>query len=288
MKPNPPSPPFNSEEYIKSRLKLISKLSGCTFGSESPRRLTPTFNVQKIYSDYYQRALAGDLTSERLIKYEKNKARNLKPFDQLIPVELQDEWDGEPLENNTPEGFFNLAASLLPLVHQFTLFAAVSRVLTAQKHEDLAYLFTIKAAEAWGSIDKLRFELKFSNIVANQINFPLLVASSMKEKKMLSDKSNAGKEKGKIAAGLAKTYWRICVNNPRFKGLVKKYPKMGLTFSDELFTIIKNKKETEKFKKIPYTSRWFYTNVVVEFRPKDTKLTYLEKIQFSLKSVQNS
>lgn len=268
MKPNPTSPKFNSEEYIKSRLKLISKLSGRTFGSGAERILTPTFDIQKIYSSYYQKALSGELTSERLIKYEKNKARNLKPFDQLILMELQDEWDGEALENNTSEGFFNLAAPLLPLVHQFTLFAAVSRVLTAQKHENLAYLFTIKAAEAWGSIDKLRFELKFSNILVSQINFPLLVANSIKEKKILEDRSNAGREKGLIAASLAKTYWDICISNPRFMELVEKYPKMGVKFSDALFELLKAKRETKEFKKIPYSSRWFYTNVVSQFRLK--------------------
>ena len=174
------------------------------------------------------------------------------------------------------------------MVEQFALFAALSNIYLENKDLDQSYAFAIRAAQVWGSLNRFRRECLNSSAINREFVKPLLIEKEEVADKLIADRRKGGKAKGEIAAYYASLYWKICVNSPKFKGFVRKYPTMGLKFSDELFNLIQARKPTEELPKIPYTSRWFYREVVSKFRPKNKKLTVEEKIQFSLKNVQNS
>ena len=279
MKIQPLSPTFDSEKYLQSKMKDIAKLSGIRsrMGDQGEIINSPIFDILKIYKNYFKLAAAGKITRE--ILRENNDAyldqqyawvnptmhKEVSYFDDDLGITRTD-WI--PLDGDK----FDLYNPVLPMVNQFALFAALSNAYLKEGDQNQSVGFAIRAAQVWGRIDRYSTELTNSFHIENEATMPLRIARAREildgAAQKSADAAKGGRAKGKKGVATAGAYWILCSESPQYEVLLKKHPRMGRKFSDELFDLIKAKEQSGEITKIEYGSAWFYENVTLKFRNK--------------------
>ena len=279
MKIQPLSPTFDSEKYLQSKMKDIARLSGIHswMGDQGELISSPIFDILKIYKNYYKLAVAGKITREILNKnndiYIDRQYAWVNPTMYKEVSNFNDDLgitrtDWIPLDGNK----FNLYNPVLPMVNQFALFTALSNAYLKGGDQNQSVGFAIRAAQVWGRIDRYLTELTNSFHIENEATIPLKISRA---REMLAgavqksaDAAKGGRAKGKKGVATAGAYWILCSKSPQYEVLIKKHPRMGRKFSDELFDLIKAKEQSGEITKIEYGSAWFYENVTLKFRNK--------------------
>lgn len=268
------SPKFNSEKYIEKRLKEISEISGLTFWGADGKKTAPKFSANKIYEDYYKQAQSGGITEEILKKHELDIYSHLFHFKTPNHPMLHYLEPGQTHDDLIATGDYDLSYDLynplMPMVNQFALCAALSNLYLVNGNQDQSLAFTIRAVEIFGSIERYKAELTNARYVTVFTELPYMAKEMDDENDHFKKKALGGSGKGNKADALAMQYWGICIKDPAFQGIVKKHPRMGMKFSDELFALLQSKVSSEnafeKIEQIPYSSGWFYTKVVKKYR----------------------
>ena len=279
MKIQPLSPTFDSEKYLQSKMKDIAKLSGIHswIGDQGELISSPIFDIVKIYKNYYKLAVAGKITREILnnnndIYIDRQYAwvnpsihEEVTYFDDDLEIN-KTAWI--PLDGNR----FDFYNPVLPMVNQFALFAALSNTYLKEGDLNQSMGFTVQAAQVSGRIDRYRTEMYNFFYIKSEIEYPLEVAQFRGEcnekNKKIFDSAKGGKAKGEKGEEIAKNYWALCIRSSEYGILLRKHPRMGRKFSDELFDLIKTKEQSGEIVKIQYGSTWFYENVTLKFRNK--------------------
>ena len=273
------SPTFDSEKYLQSKMKDIAKLSGIHswMGEQEELISSPTFDILKIYKNYFKLAIAGKITRESLNK--NNDIYIDRQYARVNPTmhEEFDYFDDDlgfkktawiPLDGNK----FDLYNPVLPMVNQFALFAALSNVYLKEGDQNQSIGFAIRAAQVWGRIDRYSTELINSFHIERETEISLNISWFRKiaqgDAQKSADAAKGGMAKGKRGIEIAEAYWAICSESLKYEELLIKHPRMGRKFSDELFDLIKTKEQSGEIVKIQYGSTWFYKNVTLKFRNK--------------------
>lgn len=277
MKLKPLSPIFDSKKYLQTKMRDIDSLSGAFHRMDEDGEMihSPSYDIKELYKGYFKMALAGEITEAVLMEhqedYENKKLAWVQPTQyQTISYEENDQKRIDHVAlNGDVFDFFN---PLRPLVNQFALFAAISNAYLKTGQDNQSLGFAIRAAEVWGKIN--RFEAEYLNRpnIEIEVARPIWIESAqhkfaIKQKK-IADSAKGGKAKGKKSEILAKRYWEVCKTNPQYEMLLKKHPRMGRKFSDELFEFLKKQERKGSLEEIPYGAAWFYENVTLKYRIK--------------------